>query len=106
MKIFQVEGKLYLRVVPAKTLFHSTMVHEVVNRGDVFAIRLEDSVLTVIAGNLVKGEYPAYVMPLAPSSDTQRVKTEPPVKTTVSAERKKLKTLRDDIAAALAKVNL
>ena len=50
MKAFTYKGELYLRAVPAKTLFHSTMVHEVVNRGDIFAIRVSDSQLTIIPG--------------------------------------------------------
>lgn len=41
----------YLRVIPGKNLFRSTMVHEVVNRRDIFAVRISDSVLTIIPGN-------------------------------------------------------
>lgn len=41
----------YLRVIPSKNLFRSTMVHEVVNRRDIFAVRVSDSVLTIIPGN-------------------------------------------------------
>lgn len=50
LKAFELDGVLYLRVIPGKKLFQSTMVHEVVNRGDIFAVRLEDSVLTIIPG--------------------------------------------------------
>ena len=50
LKVFDLDGILYMRVVPGKKLFQSTMVHEVVNRGDIFAVRLEDSVLTIIPG--------------------------------------------------------
>lgn len=50
LKVFELDGILYMRVVPGKKLFQSTMVHEVVNRGDIFAVRLEDSVLTIIPG--------------------------------------------------------
>lgn len=46
------DGELYIRVIPSKALFRSTMVHEVVNRGDVFAIRVRDSTLTIISGKL------------------------------------------------------
>jgi hypothetical protein len=52
VKIFQHLGAWYLRVVPAKGLFQSTMVHEVVNRGDVFAVRLSDQRLTILPGSL------------------------------------------------------
>jgi hypothetical protein len=50
MKAFYLNDELYLRVIPGKNLFKSTMVHEVVNRGDVFAVRIRDSQLTIIPG--------------------------------------------------------
>jgi hypothetical protein len=50
VKAFTFEGELYIRCIPAKTLFHSTLVHEVVNRGDIFALRVSDQKLTVIKG--------------------------------------------------------
>jgi hypothetical protein len=50
MKAFTYNSELYLRCVPAKSLFQSTMVHEVVNRGDVFALRVSDQKLTIIPG--------------------------------------------------------
>ena len=51
MKAFKYLGAIYVRVIPAKHLFHSTMVHEVVNRGDVFAFRVADSKLTIVPGD-------------------------------------------------------
>lgn len=51
MKGFIFKGELYIRCVPGKNLFKSTMVHEVVNRGDIFAIRVSDSQLTIVPGN-------------------------------------------------------
>jgi len=50
MKAFYYQDVLYVRVIPAKSLFKSTMVYEVVNRGDIFALRCTDSVLTIISG--------------------------------------------------------
>ena len=50
MKAFIYNKELYIRVIPGKNLFKSTMVHEVVNRGDVFAVRISDSTLTIIPG--------------------------------------------------------
>lgn len=50
MKAFMHEGELYLRVIPVKRMFNSTMVHDVVTRGDVFAVRVRDSAFTVIPG--------------------------------------------------------
>ena len=49
-KFFRYNGEIYLRTVPAKSLFKSTMVHEVVNRGDIFAVRISDSALTIVPG--------------------------------------------------------
>jgi len=50
LQAFEYNGDFYIRVIPGKNLFKSTMVHEVVNRGDVFAVRLRDSLLTIIPG--------------------------------------------------------
>lgn len=51
MKAFLYNDEYYIRAVPGKNLFKSSMVHEVVNRGDVFAIRISDNLLTIIPGN-------------------------------------------------------
>ena len=50
LKCFYYKDELYIRTVPVKRLFQSTMVHEVVNRGDVFAVRVKDSALTIVPG--------------------------------------------------------
>lgn len=47
---FYYKNELYIRVIPSKILFRSTMVHEVVNRGDCFALRVSDQQLTIIPG--------------------------------------------------------
>jgi len=53
IKVFLFEDKIYLRVVPGKKLFNSTMIHEVVNRGDIFAVDMETQRLTIIPGTAV-----------------------------------------------------
>ncbi len=50
MKTFLYNNELYIRCIPSKALFRSSMVHEVVNRGDIFALRVRDQVLTIIPG--------------------------------------------------------
>jgi hypothetical protein len=50
MKVFKYANEYYVRCIPAKRLFNSTMVHEVVNRGDIFAMKLSNQVLTIIPG--------------------------------------------------------
>ena len=47
---FYYKNRLYIRVTPSKRLFNSTLVHEVVNRGDCFALRVDDQQLTIIPG--------------------------------------------------------
>ena len=50
LNAFYYKDELYIRLVPSKTMFHSTMVHEVVNRGDVFAMKASNQQFTVIPG--------------------------------------------------------
>ena len=50
MKTFTYNNDLYIRCIPGKNLFKSTMVYEVVNRGDIFALRVRDQVLTIVPG--------------------------------------------------------
>jgi len=50
MRTFTYNNELYIRCIPGKNLFKSTMVHEVVNRGDIFAVRVRDQMLTIIPG--------------------------------------------------------
>lgn len=47
---FKHKGKIYLRITPGKKMFHSTMVHEVINRGDIFAVNMDTAIYTVIPG--------------------------------------------------------
>ncbi len=63
LKAFELDGVIYVRIVPGKKLFNSTMVHSVVNRGDIFALRLEDSVFTVIPGNAKVRHFDLQVSP-------------------------------------------
>lgn len=51
LKAFIFQEDLYIRAIPGKNLFKSTMVHEVVNRGDIFAVRVKDQCLTIIPGS-------------------------------------------------------
>lgn len=51
MKTFTYNNELYIRCIPGKNLFKSTMVNEVVNRGDIFAVRVRDQLLIIIPGD-------------------------------------------------------
>jgi hypothetical protein len=50
LNIIIFQDKPYIRVIPGKKLFQSTLIHSVVNRGDVFAVCLETGVLTILPG--------------------------------------------------------
>lgn len=50
MKAFIFKGETYIRLIPGKRMFQSTMVHEVVNRGDIFAMSIRTQEFTVIPG--------------------------------------------------------
>ena len=73
LKTFIYKDELYIRLIPGKSMFHSTMVHEVVNRGDIFAMRVRDQQFTVIPGTaevthtlhtLVRGDEQQAKLPL------------------------------------------
>lgn len=50
MKAFIYKDRTYIRLIPGKNLFKSTMVHEVVNRGDIFGMDIQTQVFTIIPG--------------------------------------------------------
>lgn len=50
LKTFIYNNELYIRLIPSKRMFQSNLIHEVVNRGDVFAMRVRDQQFTVIPG--------------------------------------------------------
>jgi hypothetical protein len=52
MKVIVRYSVPYLVCTPAKSLFSSTLIHEVVNRGDLFAVNLLDGTLTVLPGTI------------------------------------------------------
>lgn len=57
--VFVYKGQSFMRVIPCKALFHSTTVHEVVNRGDIFCVNLATRVLTVLPGKAFHAEIEA-----------------------------------------------
>jgi len=48
---FLYQGKTFIKVVPVKSLFHSNLIHQVVTRGDVFAVNVDTHELTIIPGD-------------------------------------------------------
>lgn len=50
LKTFLYKDELYIRLIPSKRMFQSSLIHEVVNRGDIFAMRVSDQQFTVIPG--------------------------------------------------------
>jgi hypothetical protein len=47
-QVFVHDFNPYIKVIPVKRLFNSTMVHEVVTRGDFFAVNLATGELTIL----------------------------------------------------------
>ena len=45
---FYFDGQLYMKMIPTKSLFHSSTVYDVVTRGDFFAVNLETGVFTIL----------------------------------------------------------
>lgn len=48
IKVFMHNDIPYCKIIPSKRLFNSTMVHEVVTRGDFFALNLLTFQFTVL----------------------------------------------------------
>jgi len=44
---FERNGILFMRVTPVKSLFHSTMVHDVITKGGQFVVNMETGELTI-----------------------------------------------------------
>ena len=94
LKTIYLDGRNFVKVVPAKRLFNSTMVHEVCTRGDFFAVDIETGTLTVLAGHLQHS---------APSNTfniTRHLPAQTPLKP-VKDERAKLKELVEQMKLEL-----
>ena len=102
MKAFIYQGRTYIRCIPGKSLFHSTMIHEVVNRGDVFGLDVDTQRLTIIPGRAKVDHLEltdwklAEIAPLPEVSDS-------PAKLAALA---KLRFLRDKANARLKQMDL
>lgn len=63
--------QLHLKITPAKKLFNSTLIHEVVNRGDVFALNLSTGIFTILPRHQYDGAYVVHqTHDLVPSAAT------------------------------------
>jgi hypothetical protein len=65
---FNLNGSDYLKIIPSKALFKSTMIHDVVNRGDCFALNLHTGEFTIIPGTALilntKVDMEVYIPPV------------------------------------------
>lgn len=50
------EGQPYMKIIPTKRLFNSTTIHEVVTRGDFFAVNVITTVFTVLPAGADSGQ--------------------------------------------------
>ena len=93
MKTFIYENEIYIRCIPAKSLFKSSLVHEVVNRGDIFAVRVSDQVLTIIPGkSQVEHTTHDIIKPISATNKTSTTSS-----TSKAEARAKLKQLADEL---------
>jgi hypothetical protein len=52
LTLIEYNDRKYMKIIPSKRLFNSTMIHEVVTRGDFFAVDMESKQFTVLGGDL------------------------------------------------------
>ena len=52
-------GQLYAKIVPSKRLFNSTMIHDVVTRGDFFALNITTGEFTILPGSTTTDNNPS-----------------------------------------------
>ena len=50
MKTFTYKGREYIRVIPSKFMMASTMLYEMITRGDILAMAIDDQKLVCIKG--------------------------------------------------------
>ena len=93
LKALYIDGRNYCKVIPAKRLFNSTMVHEVITRGDFFAVDLETGTLTILAGHLLSHPSNTYALTLQPTTKFPKID--------VPAERSRLKELVEQMRLEL-----
>lgn len=71
---FIYNDRIYVRAIPGKKLFNSTMVHQVVNRMDVFALDLFSQEFTIIPGKAnvehIELDITRLPTPVVPLTDT------------------------------------
>ena len=93
LNTFIYQDQIYIRCVPAKSLFKSSMVHEVVNRGDIFAIRCSDQVLTIIPGT-AKVEHTKHILMISHESTINKT---PATRAPSEAEKRSFRKLAAEI---------
>ena len=93
LKALYIDGRNYCKVIPAKRLFNSTMIHEVITRGDFFAVDLETGTLTILAGHLLASPSNTIELTFKPTSQSPKVD--------VPTERTRLKELVEQMRLEL-----
>ena len=93
LKALYIDGRNYYKVIPAKRLFNSTMIHEVITRGDFFAVDLETGTLTILAGHLLSSPSNTFELTFKPTTQFPKID--------VPAERSRLKELVEQMRLEL-----
>ena len=85
LKALYIDGRNYCKVIPAN--------HEVITRGDFFAVDLETGTLTILAGHLLSHPSNTYELTFQPTTKFPKVD--------VPAERTRLKELVEQMRLEL-----
>lgn len=60
-RVYKFNNEFWMKISPSKRLFNSTMVYEVINRGDIFALNINTLEFTILPRNLLtSGEMQEY----------------------------------------------
>ena len=93
LKALYLDGRNFVKVIPAKRLFNSTMIHEVITRGDFFAVDLETGTLTILAGHLLASPMNTIELTFKPTTKFPKID--------VPTERTKLRELVEQMRLEL-----
>jgi hypothetical protein len=74
MHTFIHNGSRYTKIIPSKKLFNSSLIHEVVTRGDFFALNIATGQFTVLPGSTLLHDPVTYDLVETPASIEARSK--------------------------------
>lgn len=72
LKVFMHNDMPYVKIIPCKRLFNSTTIHEVVTRGDIFALNLLTTQFTVLPNGADKWNQESFLQSTISSSKAKK----------------------------------